>query len=108
MASLECSLTGTALGWYTRLNDPYKRDWSAFLQAFKKQLTSQKHAHYAQVEVIILVKKDNETVHQFALKIQQLINAGALKMLLPSIEDLPEFSQKMFQKVLKISQTKDK
>ena len=34
---IQCSVTGTPLSWYVRLNDIYKQDWSAFVQAFKKQ-----------------------------------------------------------------------
>ena len=36
MAFTQCSLTGTVLSWYIRLNDSYKKDWHAFVQAFKK------------------------------------------------------------------------
>ena len=61
MAFIQCSLTGTALSWYIRLNDTYKHDWHAFVQAFKKQFFSQKNAYYAQVEALNLTKKDNET-----------------------------------------------
>ena len=35
MAFIKCSLTGTALSWYIRLNDTYKHDWHAFVKAFK-------------------------------------------------------------------------
>ena len=35
VAFIQCSLTGTALSWYIRLNDTYKQDWHAFVQAFK-------------------------------------------------------------------------
>ena len=76
MAFIQCSLTGTALSWYTRLNDTYKHDWHAFVQAFKKQFSSQKNAYYAQVEALNLTKKDNETVRHFALKVQQLVEKG--------------------------------
>ena len=38
MALIQCSLTGTALSWYIRLNDTYKHDWHAFVQAFKKTI----------------------------------------------------------------------
>ena len=48
MAFIQCSLTGTALSWYIRLNDTYKQYWHAFVQAFKKQFSSQKNAYYAQ------------------------------------------------------------
>ena len=73
MAFIQCSLTGTALSWYIRLNDTYKQDWSAFVQVFKNQFSSQKNAYYAQVEALNLVKKDNETVRHFAPKVQQLV-----------------------------------
>ena len=76
MAFIQCSLTGTALSWYIRLNDTYKHDWHAFVQAFKKQFSSQKNAYYAQVEALDLTKKDNETVRHFALKVQQLVEKG--------------------------------
>ena len=76
MAFIKCSLTGTALSWYIRLNDTYKQDWHAFVQAFKKQFSSQKNAYYAQVEALNLSKKYNETVRHFALKVQQLVEKG--------------------------------
>ena len=76
MAFIQCSLTGTALSWYIRLNDTYKHDWHAFVQAFKKQFSSQKNAYYGQVEALNLTKKDDETVRHFALKVQQLVEKG--------------------------------
>ena len=76
MAFVQCSLPGTALSWYIRLNDTYKHDWHAFVQAFKKQFSSRKNAFYAQVEALNLTKKDNETVRHFALKVQQLVEKG--------------------------------
>ena len=79
MAFIECSLTGTALSWYIHLQDTYKQDWHAFVQAFKKQFSSQKNAYYAQVETLNRVKKDNETVRHFVLKIQQLVEKGGCK-----------------------------
>ena len=42
MAFIQCCLTGTALSWYIRLNDTYKQDWHAFVQAFKKQFAHRK------------------------------------------------------------------
>ena len=71
MTFIQCSLTGTALSWYIRLNDTYKQDWHAVVQAFKKQFDSQQNAYYAQLEALNLTKKDNETVRHFALKVQQ-------------------------------------
>ena len=76
MAFIQCFLTGTALSWYIRLNDTYKHDWHAFVQAFKKQFSSQKNVYYAQVEALNLTKKDNETVRLFAPKVQQLVEKG--------------------------------
>ena len=43
---------------------------------FKKQFSSQKTAYYAQVEAMSLMKKDNETVRHFALRVQQLVKKG--------------------------------
>ena len=65
--------------WYSSqlvhsLNDTYKQDRSAFVKVFKKQVSSQKNAYYAQVET--LVKKDNEKVRHFVLKVQQLVEKG--------------------------------
>ena len=57
MAFIQCPLTDTVLTWYIRLNDTYKQDWNAFVQAFKKQISSQKNAYYAQVEHSTLLKK---------------------------------------------------
>ena len=76
MAFIQCSSTGTALSWYICLNDTYKQDWHAFVQAFKKQFSSQKNAYYAQVEALNLSKKDNETVRHFALKVQHIVEKG--------------------------------
>ena len=76
MAFIQCSLTATALSWYIRLNDTYKQDWHVFVQAFKKQFSSQKNAYFARVEALNLSKKDNETVRHFALKVQQLVEKG--------------------------------
>ena len=73
---MQCSLNGTTLSWYNRLNDTFKQDWQAFVQAFKKQFSSQKNAYFAQVEALNLVKKDNETALHFALKVQQLVEKG--------------------------------
>ena len=73
---IQCSLTGTALSWYIRLNGTYKQDCHAFVQAFKKQFSSQKNAYYAQVEALSLIKKDSEIVRHFALRVQQLFEKG--------------------------------
>ena len=73
MAFIKCSLTGTVLSRYIRLHDSSKQVWHAFVQAFKKQFSSQKNAYYAQVEAFNLIEKDNETVCHFALKVQQQV-----------------------------------
>ena len=69
MAYIQCSLIGTALDWYTNLHISYKQQWNSFVQLFKKQFSSQKTAYYAQVEAMSLMKKDNETVCHFALRV---------------------------------------
>ena len=58
------------------MNDTYKQDWHAFLQAFKKQFLSQKNACYAQNKALNIVKKPNETGRHFAFKVQQLFEKG--------------------------------
>ena len=84
MAFIQCSLTGTALSWYIRLNDTYKKDWHAFVQAFKKQFSSQKNAYYAQVEALSLIKKTTKQSVILHLKFNNwLKKAGVMKMLLP-------------------------
>ena len=76
MAYIQCSLTGTALDWYTNLHISLKQQWNSFVQLFEKQFSSQKTAYYAQVEAMSLMKKDNETVRHFALRVQQLVKKG--------------------------------
>ena len=76
MAYILCSLIGTALDWYTNLHISYKQQWNSFVQLFKKQFSSQKTAYYAQVEAMSLMKRDNETVRHFALRVQQLVKKG--------------------------------
>ena len=43
---------------------------------FKKKFLLKKTAYYAQVEAMSVMKKDNETVRHFALKVQQLVKKG--------------------------------
>ena len=109
MAFIQCSLTGTALSWYILLNDTYKHDWHVFIQAFKKQFSSQKNAYYAQVEALKLTKKDNETVRHFALKVQQLVEKGWCNENESAINlKCKEILTKGLPKTLKTLQTKDK
>ena len=81
MAFIQSSLTGTALSWFIRLNDTYKHDWHAFVQAFKKQFSSQKNAYYAQVEALNLTKK---TMKQYVILHSKFNNwlkkAGVMRM----------------------------
>ena len=45
MAFIQCSLTGTCLSWYIRLNrlkDTYKHGWHAFVQHIKKNFLTEK------------------------------------------------------------------
>ena len=76
MAYIQCSLIGTALDWYTNLHISYKQQWNSVVQLIKKQFFTQKTAYYAQVEAMSLMKKDNETVRHFALRVQQLVKKG--------------------------------
>ena len=76
MEYIQCSLTETALEWYTNLHISNKQQWNSFVQLFKKQFSSQKTAYYAQVEAMPLMKKDNGTVRHFAHRVQQLVKKG--------------------------------
>ena len=76
MFLLYCSFTGTASNWCDRLPQVYKSDWSSFLQIFKKQFYSLKLAYHSQIEALSLVKKDNENVRHFALKVEILVKQG--------------------------------
>ena len=76
MPLLYYSLTGTASKWYDCLPQVYKDDWPPFLQIFKKQFYSQKHAYHAQIEALSYVKKDNENVRHYALKVETLVKQG--------------------------------
>ena len=64
------------LNWYTNLHVSYKQRWNSFVQLFKKRFSSQKTAYYAQAEAMSPMKKDNETVRHFALRVQQLVKKG--------------------------------
>ena len=109
MAFIQCSLTGTALSWYIRLNDTYEQDWHAFVQAFKKQFSAQKNAYYAQVEALTFQKRTMTRYVILHLKFNSwLKKAGVMRMHLPSISNVTKFSQKVFLKTSKTLQTKDK
>ena len=76
MSLLYCSLTETASNWNDGLPQVYKDDCSSFLQIFKKQFYSQKHEYHAQIEALSFVKKDNENVRHYALKVETLVKQG--------------------------------
>ena len=76
MAYIQCSLIGTALDWYTNVHTSFEQQWNSFVQLFKKHYSSQKTAYYAQVEGMSLMKKDDETLRHFALRVQQLVKKG--------------------------------
>ena len=66
MAFIQCSLTRTALSWYIRLNDTYKQDCHSFVQAFKKQFSSQKTLIMLKLKPLIYLKrtmKQYDTLH---------------------------------------------
>ena len=109
MAFIQCSLTGTALSWYIRLNDTYKHDWHAFVQVFKKQFSSQKNAYYAQVEALNLTKKIMKQYVILHSKFNSwLKKAGVMKMHPLLTLKVMKSSQKDFQRILKTLQTKNK
>ena len=66
----------------------------------KNSFFSKKNAYYAQVEAATLVKKDNETVRHFALKIQQPVEKGCCneKASTINLKKKTKFSQKDYQK----------
>ena len=57
LAFIHCTLTGTDLSWYIRLNDTYKHVWHAFVEAFKKQFSSQRMLTTPKLMPLILSKK---------------------------------------------------
>ena len=102
MAYIQCSLVETALEWYTDLHISYKQQWISFVQLFKKQFSTQKTAYYAQVEAMSLMKKDNETVRHFVLRVKQLVKKGCCNENAPTINlKNNEISTKRLPKKLK-------
>ena len=78
MAFIHCSLSGTALSWYIRLNYTLQTRLVCVCTNLKK--TYQMNALFAQVEALALFKKDNATVRHFALKFQKIVQkAGVMK-----------------------------
>ena len=109
MAFIQCSLTGTALSWYIRLNDTYKQDWHAFVQVFKTHISSQKNAYYSQVEALSLIKKTMKLFVILHLEFNNLLKkVGAMRTHQLSTSNATKYLQKDFQKTLRTLQTKDK
>ena len=50
VAYMQCFLSTIASGWFLRLHESYKNDWSAFVIAFKKRFFSHKTSFYSQNE----------------------------------------------------------
>ena len=59
-----------------RLHESYKNDWSTFVSAFKKEFSSQKTLHYAQVEAQALTKNETKYLRHYLLDVQQLVEKG--------------------------------
>ena len=99
LSLLYYSLTGTASNWYDRLPQVYKSDRSSFLKIFIKQFHSENHAYHAQIEALLLVKKDNENNRHFALKVELLLSKNDVKNVSPpSILNAMKFSLVVFLK----------
>ena len=73
MAYIQCGLSGIASSWFLRLQESYKKDWSAFFSAFKKLFSPQETAYYGQVENQALLIKQTKSKPHCALKIQQFV-----------------------------------
>ena len=79
MSLLYCFLTGTTSNWYDRLPQVKKNMKMIvffFIQIFKKQFYSQKHAYHTQIEAISFVKKDKKNVRHYAFKVETLDKQG--------------------------------
>ena len=79
MANIQCLFSGIALSWFLRTVERYKNGWSAFVSALKKQISSLNTAYYAQIEAHVLKTNQTENVHQYALKVQQLVEKRLVK-----------------------------
>ena len=53
-----------------------KKNWSAFVSAYKKQFSSQKIAFYRQIKVQAFLKKEVENAHENAPKFKQFVEMG--------------------------------
>ena len=62
---------------------------------FKNQFSSQKTAYYAQVEAMSLMKKDNETVRHFALRVWCNESASAI-----NLKNIKTFTKRLPKKLL--------
>ena len=62
------------MGWFLRLREGYKKDWSAFVSAFKK-LFSPLHFMF-KLKVELHQKKETETVRQYAVRVRKIVKKG--------------------------------
>ena len=109
MASIQCSLTGTALSWYIRLNDTYKHDWHAFVQAFKNNFNRKRTLIMLKLKPLIQPRKILKQYVILHSKFNRwLKKAGVMRMHPPLTLNVMKSLQKEFQKILKTLQTKDK
>ena len=95
-------LKGTALSWYIRSNDTYKQDWHAFVQAYKKQFSSQKKHTMLKMKPLTYQKRTMKQYVILHLKFNSwLINAGVMRMHLLLFLNVMKFLPKGLPKNLK-------
>ena len=108
MAFIQSSLTGTALSWYIRLNDTYKQDWHAFVQAFEKQFSSQRTLSMLKLKPLTYPRKIMKQYATLHSKFNSwLKKAGVMRMHPLLTSNVMKVLQKDFPKTLKTLQTKD-
>ena len=76
MAYIQCFLVGTALDWFTNLHISYKKQWNSFVKTIQKTIYISKNSL---LRTMSLLKKDNEKVRHFALRVHQLVKKGLCK-----------------------------
>ena len=70
IAYVQCCLSEIALRWFLRLQGTSKKDFSAFVSAFKKHFFPQKTVYYAQPEAQVSTNKETVNVGHYTLKVQ--------------------------------------
>ena len=76
MAYTQCSLSGFASSWFLRLHKCYKKRLICPCVCIRKALFFTGKCTYAQVEAQDLTEKETRNVHQYVLKVQQLVEEG--------------------------------